>query len=134
MENLPSQPEYIQKESCQAITLRSGKEVEKDLNEKKRMVDDDDEVIEIEANSGKDDVDVRSKNGDEWAKEDKKRNAKPPKEDEPKVDLKTLPFTQRFIRRKLDKQFGKFLDYLKEITITIPFMDAIRDMPAWVSF
>ena len=36
------------------------------------MVDDDDDVIEIEANSGKDDVDVRSKNDDECAKEDKK--------------------------------------------------------------
>ena len=103
MGKLPSQPEYIQKESCQAITLRSGKEVEKDLNEKKRVVDDDDEVIEIEANSGKDDVDVRSKNGDECAKEDKKGNTKPSKEDEPKVDLKTLPFPQRFIRRNLDK-------------------------------
>ena len=33
---LPSQPEYVQKESCQAITLRSGKEVEEGLNKKKR--------------------------------------------------------------------------------------------------
>ena len=73
MGKLPSQPEYIQKESCQAITLRSGKEVKKDLNEKKRVVDNEDEVIEIEANSGKDDVDVRSKNDDECAKEDKKK-------------------------------------------------------------
>ena len=40
---LPSQPEYVQKESCQVITLRSGKEVEKDPNKKKRVVDDDDD-------------------------------------------------------------------------------------------
>ena len=58
----------------------------------------------------------------------------PTKEDELKVDVKALPFPQRFIRRNLDKQFGKFLDYLKEITITIPFLDAIRDMPAWGKF
>ena len=51
-------------------------------------------------------------------------------DDEPRVDVKTLPFPQRFMRRNLDKQFGKFLNYLKEITITIPFVDAIRDMPA----
>ena len=38
------------------------------------------------------------------------------------------------MRRSLDKQFGKFLNYLKEITITIPFVDAIRDMPAWGKF
>eukprot|EP00257_Ricinus_communis_P018448 XP_015577168.1 uncharacterized protein LOC107261562 [Ricinus communis] len=38
------------------------------------------------------------------------------------------------MRRNLDKQFGKFPDYLREITITIPFVDAIRDMPAWGKF
>ena len=54
MEKLPSQPEYVQKESCQAITLQSGKEVEKDISKKKIMVDDDDGV-EIE------EVDVRIK-------------------------------------------------------------------------
>ena len=121
---LPSQPEYIQKESCQAITLRSGKEVEEGLNKKKRVVDDDDGV-EIE------EVDVSAKQNDENVRKGTKEVDKTPiKKDEPKVDVKTLPFPQRFIRRNLDKQFGKFLDYLKEITITIPFLDAIRDMQA----
>ena len=125
---LPSQPEYVQKESCQVITFRSGKEVEKDLNKKKRVVDDDDERVEIE------EVDVRSKQNDESAKKGTKGVVIKPINDEPKVDVKTLPFPQRFIRRNLDKQFGKFLDYLKEITITIPILDAIRDMPAWGKF
>ena len=124
MEKLPSQPGYVQKESCQVITLRSGKEVENDLNKKNRVVDDDDRV-EIE------EVDVGSKYDNKCEKKDNKEDVIPPKDDEPKVDIKTLPFPQRFIRRNLDKQFGKFLDCLKEITITIPFMDAIRDMPAW---
>ena len=57
---LPSQPEYIQKESCQAITLRSGKEVEEGLNKKKRVVDDDDDDgVEVE------EVDVSTKQNDE---------------------------------------------------------------------
>ena len=91
------------------------------------MVDDDEVGIEeVEISGTKDD--------DEISKKDKKGDAMPPKEGEPKVDLKTLPFPQRYIRRSLDKQFGKFLDYLKEITITIPFMEAIRDMPAWDKF
>ena len=75
-----------------------------------------------------------TKDDDEISKKDKKGDAMPPKEGEPKVDLKTLPFPQRYIRRSLDKQFGKFLNYLKEITITIPFVEAIRDMPAWGKF
>ena len=128
MGKLPSQPEYVQKESCQVITLRSGKEVEKDLNKKKRVVDDDDERVEIK------EVDVRSKQNDESAKKSTKGVVITPINDEPKVDVKTLPFFQRFIRRNLDKKFGKFLDYLKEITITIPFMDSIRDMSAWSKF
>ena len=55
---LPNQLEYVQKESCQAITLRSGKEVEEDLNKKKRLVDDEDGV-EVE------EVDVNTKQNDE---------------------------------------------------------------------
>ena len=55
---LLSQPKYVQKESCQAITLRSGKEVEEGLNKNKRVVDDDDGV-EVE------EVDVSTKQNDE---------------------------------------------------------------------
>ena len=121
---LPSQREYVQKESCQAITLRSGKEVERDVNKKKRVVDDEDDGVEVK------EVEVRSDKDEKYEKKDDKGDAIPPKDDEPKVDLRTLPFPQRYIRRNLDKEFGKFLDYLKETTITIPFVEAIRDMPA----
>ena len=95
------------------ITLRSGKEVEKAASKNKVMIDDD-KVVEVEANGGSDKVDVSSKNDVEGAKKGKKDDAKPPKDDEPKVDLKTLPFPQRFIRRNLDKQFDKFLNYLRK--------------------
>ena len=107
--------------------MRSGKEVEGDVNKKKSIVDEDDGV-EIE------EVDVSNKNDEKSEKKSKNVDTMPPKEDEPKVDLKTLPFPQRYIRRSLDKQFGKFLTYLKELTITIPFVEAIRDMPAWGKF
>ena len=78
--------------------MRSGKEVEKDLNKKKRVVDDDDDDgVEIEK------VDVRSKHNDKCVKKGNKEDVMPPKDDEPKVDVKTLPFPQRFMRRNLDK-------------------------------
>ena len=126
MEKLPSQPEYAQKETCQAITLRSGREI-KGSSKKQIVVDDEDVGIEEAKISGTTD-------DDEISKKDKKGDAMPPKEGEPKVDLKTLPFPQRYIRRSLDKQFGKFLSYLKEITITIPFVEAIRDMELGENF
>ena len=107
--------------------MRSGKEFEKDLNKNKRLIDDDGGV-EVE------EMDVRNKDDEKNVKKGSKGDALPSKNDEPKVDIRTLPFPQRFIRRNLDKQFGKFLNYLKKITITILFIDAIRDMPAWGKF
>ena len=64
---LPSQPEYVQKESYQAINLRSGKEVEKDINKKKIVVDDDDGV-EIE------ELDVKNKNDEKSQKKSNKKD------------------------------------------------------------
>ena len=91
------------------------------------MVNDDEVGIEEAETSGTKD--------DKGAMKNTKDDATmPPKENEPKVDFKILPFPQRYVRHNLDKQFGKFLDYLKELTITIPFVEAIRNMPAWGKF
>ena len=96
MEKLPSQPEYAQKETYQAITFRSGREVERSSKKKIIVVDDDEVGIEEAEISG-------TKDDDEISKKNKKGDAMPPKEGEPKVDLKTLPFPQRYIRHSLDK-------------------------------
>ena len=86
MGKLPGQPEYTQKETCQAISLTSGKEVKGSTSKKKIIMVDDDEVgIEEAEISG-------TKDDDEILKKDKKGDAIPPKEGEPKVDLKTLLF------------------------------------------
>ena len=86
MGKLPSLPEYVQKEFCQAITLKSGKEVERDVNKKKRVVDDEDDGVDVK------EVEVRSKKDEKCEKKDDKGDDIPPKDDEPKVDLRTLPF------------------------------------------
>ena len=96
MIKLPSEPEYAQKETCQAINLRSGREVEGSSKKKIIVVDNDEVGIEETEISG-------TKDDDEISKKDKKGDAMPPKDDEPKVDIKTLLFPQRSIRRSLDK-------------------------------
>ena len=106
---LPSQPEYAQKETCQAITLRSGKEAEGSSSKKKIIVDDNEEV-------GVKEREVSGTKKDESKMKNEKEDIT-----SPRVDIRTLPFPQRYIRRNLDKQFGKFLDYLKEITISNSF-------------
>ncbi|KAJ9147268.1 hypothetical protein P3X46_029445 [Hevea brasiliensis] len=45
-----------------------------------------------------------------------------------------LPFSQRFQKAKLDKQFGKFLEVLKSLHVTIPFTDALAQMPSYAKF
>ena len=50
------------------------------------------------------------------------------------VNLSTISFPKKYARNRLDKQFGKFLEYMKEISLNVPFIDAIRDMPSWAKF
>ena len=86
MGKLPSQPEYTQKEICQAISLRSDKEVEGSTSKKKIIVVNDDEV-------GIEEAEVSGTKDDKGAMKSIKDDATmPPKENEPKSYLKTLPF------------------------------------------
>ena len=124
---LPSQPEYYPKESCQVINLRSGKEVGSASSSKKKVIsEDDDEGV---ADTKVDDS-VRDNKDDSCGVKVNNSQEGLSKKDEHKIDLQTLPFPQRFIRCNLDKQFGKFLDHMKDITITIPFLEVIRDIPS----
>ncbi|XP_056695478.1 uncharacterized protein [Spinacia oleracea] len=45
-----------------------------------------------------------------------------------------LPYPQRFIRHKLDVQFAKFLEVLRKLHITLPFTDALKQMPTYSRF
>ncbi|XP_056697718.1 uncharacterized protein [Spinacia oleracea] len=45
-----------------------------------------------------------------------------------------LPYPQRFIRHKLDVQFSKFLDVLRNFHITLPFTEALKQMPTYSIF
>ncbi|XP_070035407.1 uncharacterized protein [Nicotiana tomentosiformis] len=44
------------------------------------------------------------------------------------------PFPQKINREKLDKQFSKFLDILKQLYINIPFTNALTQMPSYAKF
>ena len=106
--------------------MRSGKEVGGTLSNKKIVIIEDDGKGMVNSKIGDS---VKDKKDDKCGVEEKSTQEVPNKKGEPKIDLRTLPFPQRFIRRNLDKQFGRFLDHMKDITITIPFLEAIRDMP-----
>ncbi|XP_048502678.1 uncharacterized protein LOC104897340 [Beta vulgaris subsp. vulgaris] len=44
------------------------------------------------------------------------------------------PPTQRLAQAKLEKKYGKFLDFLKTLHINIPFSDVISEMPSYDEF
>ncbi|XP_078179610.1 uncharacterized protein LOC144573733 [Carex rostrata] len=66
--------------------------------------------------------------------ENKESESEEPKYVEPLLYKPPLPFPQRFIKAKLDKQFGKFLEMLKKLQVNVPFTDVLIEMPSYAKF
>ncbi|KAL5555033.1 hypothetical protein UlMin_037269 [Ulmus minor] len=94
------------KEHAKAITLRSGKEVEKPRKPEKKM----DESKEKPSTS----QDVQPS---------------PTAKYEPPI-----PYPQRLLKKKLDNQFDKFLEIFKKLHINIPFAEMLEQMPKYAKF
>ncbi|XP_074271829.1 uncharacterized protein LOC141595762 [Silene latifolia] len=45
-----------------------------------------------------------------------------------------VPFPQRLARAKLEQKYGKFMDMMKGINITMPFIDAVKEIPSYGKF
>ncbi|XP_057548205.1 uncharacterized protein LOC130826652 [Amaranthus tricolor] len=56
------------------------------------------------------------------------------KEEALQVPPITLPFPNRQVKSKLDKQFGKFLEVVKNLQVTVPFTELITQVPAYAKF
>ena len=52
----------------------------------------------------------------------------------PKAYVPPLSFPQRRNIDLLEKKFGKFLDMLKNLHVNIPFIEAMKEMPAYTKF
>ncbi|XP_057999339.1 uncharacterized protein LOC131178397 [Hevea brasiliensis] len=124
---LPCQPENP-REHCKAVILRSGKiwgnEKKDEVEEEKKKEDED----KNESISNHDKVNEEANKKNEVEKEEEEKYVPPPPYKPP------FPYSQRFQKAKLDKQFGKFLKVLKKLYINIPFTDAISQMPSYAKF
>ncbi|XP_057248937.1 uncharacterized protein LOC130590494 [Beta vulgaris subsp. vulgaris] len=119
---LPGQTEPNPKGHINAISLRSGKELQEPTRRATEHHNTAKEVIELSE-------EVQEKTGLE-------DEAKKPENEEPTViPIKPykppVPFPQRLAQAKLEKKYGKFLDILKKLHINIPFLDAISEMPSY---
>ncbi|XP_070049726.1 uncharacterized protein [Nicotiana tomentosiformis] len=114
---LPTDIERNPKETVNVVTLRSGQvlkdltPIHKDLRDTKK--------------SGE-----QLKRGVEKKKEENSRREEP----EASKHMPTLPFPQKLSREKLDKQFERFLDVLKQVHVNLPFTEVLSQMPAYAKF
>ncbi|XP_021734304.1 uncharacterized protein LOC110701027 [Chenopodium quinoa] len=45
-----------------------------------------------------------------------------------------LPYPQKFMRHKLDKQFVRFIDMFKQLHLSLPFTEVVTQMPNFAKF
>ncbi|XP_073304099.1 uncharacterized protein [Primulina huaijiensis] len=102
---LPSNTETNPKEQVKAIVLRSGKVLEKE--------DQQEEVVDT--STGKSSKSTPTPTAQSTI-------AIPP------------PFPAALKKAKLDAQFGKFLEVFKKLHISIPFADAMMQIPSYAKF
>ncbi|XP_073031309.1 uncharacterized protein [Primulina eburnea] len=113
----PSNTEVNPREQCEAVTLRSGKEI--------GIPEPTEENAEIcvEENDRK-----GASVGKEKVEEPKKVFEQQP------ISKVNLPYPQRFKKKWLDDQFAKFLEIFKKIHINILFGDELEKMPNYAKF
>ncbi|XP_062086131.1 uncharacterized protein LOC133792239 [Humulus lupulus] len=99
--NLPSTTLVNPKEQCNAISLRSGKELKEP-----KVVDKEKELSESNI----------TENLEKQPKISIDHHIK-------------IPYPQRLRKTKLNKHFSKFLDIFRKIHINIPFTEALEQMP-----
>ncbi|XP_017250616.1 uncharacterized protein LOC108221231 [Daucus carota subsp. sativus] len=122
--SLPSQPDVNVKEHCKAITLRSGRELP-DFKTPK-------------LNDATFPPKKRKWSYQTTVKKAEKIADEPKDETPPKAHVKEyvppLPFPRRLTNWKLEKQYEKFIKMFREIHISIPFADALAQMPLYAKF
>ncbi|XP_074306500.1 uncharacterized protein LOC141641750 [Silene latifolia] len=57
-----------------------------------------------------------------------------PKEQVVRTYVPPIPFPQRLARAKLEQKYGKFKHMIKGVNIIMPFIDAIKEIPAYGKF
>ncbi|XP_021755562.1 uncharacterized protein LOC110720798 [Chenopodium quinoa] len=120
--SLPSQ-EVDSREPMCAMTTRSGKVLKESVPRKSKE-------SEKESDSSE------GNKHEEPSKMSEDSNYKP-KEKERKQDevyKPRLPYPQKNNRHKLDEQFGKFIEMLKQLHLTLPFTDVVEQMPNYAKF
>ncbi|KAK8947387.1 hypothetical protein KSP39_PZI006995 [Platanthera zijinensis] len=112
---------------CKAIALRSGVEI----------ASGDELLEEIREDEKREKSNKTSEPQQEKPVENKESetvNVELPDKKKKEIVYPPPSFPSRLAKTKLDKQFQKFMDIFKKLTINIPFAEALEQMPSYVKF
>ncbi|XP_074315015.1 uncharacterized protein LOC141651193 [Silene latifolia] len=126
-----------------AIHLRSGRDLEDREFVKKRKSSRPGNVIEPQVVVEPPKV-IEEKEGEEELVEivvetpkvidEPTRVVEEPQQQVVRTYVPPVPFPQRLARAKLEQKYGKFMDMMKGINITMPFIDAVKEIPSYGKF
>ncbi|CAM8908396.1 unnamed protein product [Rhodiola kirilowii] len=122
---LPAQPEQGQREHCNAVTLRSGKELEDEQPKNKKVSFD----LGSQASAGIEELDEEVPNP-----QNQKEKVMEKEKDGLKPYTLTIPFPQRLKKKNNDKEFSKFADMMRKLFVTLPFTEVITQAPSYARF
>ncbi|CAM8923861.1 unnamed protein product [Rhodiola kirilowii] len=122
---LPARPDQVNREDCNALILRSGKELEREQPKKKRVSFDLGGQSSAEIEELDEEVPI--------PQVEKEREVEKEKV-EPRVYTPPIPFPQRLKKKSNDKQFSKFADMMRKLYVTLPFTEVITQAPSYAHF
>ncbi|XP_058784356.1 uncharacterized protein LOC131659140 [Vicia villosa] len=125
--SFPGQPQPNPKGNANAITLRSGTELDGPIDPRLQnptMYQKPDKATE----KPREQPETKKEDENEEASEKEKPYVPPPPYKPP------IPYPQRLAKSKNEGQFKKFVELLKQLNVTIPFIEAITQMPSYAKF
>jgi hypothetical protein len=121
---LPARPEQGQREHCNAVVLRSGKELEREQPKKKVSFD----------LGGQASAEMEELNEEGPNPQVEKESEVEKEKEEPRVYTPPIPFPQRLKKKSNDKQFSKFAEMMRKLYVTMPFTEVITQAPSYARF
>ncbi|XP_070045222.1 uncharacterized protein [Nicotiana tomentosiformis] len=127
---LPADTEKNPKEMVNVVNVRSGQVLKDPTPIHKEVAPDKESGNELKLED--DDKKTKKKKGKKEA--EKKKNEETSRRGESNKESKhmpALPFPQNLYREKLDKQFERFLDMLRQVNVNLPFTEVLSQMQAY---
>ncbi|GJZ04806.1 reverse transcriptase domain-containing protein [Tanacetum coccineum] len=120
----PYQPPQARNEKVNAVFMRSGKSYDPPINPNDQPND-----FETHVNFDRDDED------EEPRPQPKPKDPKPVKESStPKPYKPKIPYPQHLIKKKIEAQYGKFLNMIQAVRINVPLVGVLAGMPNYGKF